>query len=270
MKRTSLETENRQLEIFDLLRVNLKVFAGPLDLLLDLIRQKKMDIREISLAEICEPYLEQLELMEAINMDIAIDFLDIASTLILIKSRSLLPKTSEPLEDEENFDTEEQLKQKLIEYQRFQNIAEALNQREIMGREVFCRPETVETNAVDGAEVFEDLSVYALIKAYRQLMIRKSYQKPHEVISESYTLEEKILELLRLFQSGESRTFHDLCPVRPHKPEIVIAFLAVLELARLFLIRTQQVQEFSILHCHPNNSIRDYLSQYEETMLSAS
>ncbi len=265
-----MENDNRQLEIFDLLQVNLKVFAGPLDLLLDLIRRKKMDIRDVSLAEICKPYLDQLDLMEAINMDIAIEFLDIASTLILIKSKSLLPRDAVYLDDDETLDTEEQLKQKLIEYQKYQSIAETLNSRELLGRELFGRPEIVETEIENSMEAFEDLSVYTLIKAYRQLIIKKGYRKPHEVVSESYSLEEKILEFLKIFQSGEIFPFPDLCPRHPSKPEIIISFMAILELTRLFLLQIQQVQEFSVLHCRPNSNIGDYLSQYEESILSAS
>lgn len=265
-----MENENRQLEIFDLLRVNLTVFAGPLDLLLDLIRRKKMDIREVSLAEICEPYLEQLDLMEAINMDIAIEFLDIASTLILIKSRSLLPRGNEGIEDEDPLETEEQLRQKLLEYQKYQTIAENLNGRELLGRELFGRPEIVEMEMDSPIEVFEDLSVYGLIKAYRRLIVRKGYRKPHEVVSETYSLEEKILAFLKIFQSGEIYTFPELCPRHPSKPEIVVSFMAVLELARLFLLQIQQAEEFSVLHCRPNNNVADYLTQFEESVLSAS
>ncbi|MFH2131518.1 MAG: segregation/condensation protein A [bacterium] len=269
-----MESENRQLEIFDLLQFNLNIFEGPLDLLLDLIRKKKMDIRDISLAEICEPYLEQLDLMEAINMDIAIEFLDIASTLILIKSKTLLPNDPTSIEEDEFLDTEEQLKQKLIEYLKFQMIAEGLNRRELLGREMFGRPDVVETESETGIEssieMVEQLSVYALIKAYRQLIIKKGYQKPHEVAQETYSLEEKILEFLKIFQSGEMRTFLDLCPRNPTKPEIIISFMAILELARLFLMRIQQVQEFGILHCIPNDNISEYRADFEISIPNAS
>ncbi|NQU66029.1 MAG: segregation/condensation protein A [SAR324 cluster bacterium] len=265
-----MESENRQLEIFDLLNVNLKVFAGPLDLLLDLIRKKKMDIREISLSEICEPYLEQMELMEAFNMDVAIEFLDIASTLILIKSRTLLPQDSRTVEGEEFLDTEEQLKQKLIEYQKFQLLAEELNQRELLGRELFGRPEIVESEIENRFEVFDDLSVYSLIKAYRQLIIKKGYHKPHAVSAETFSLEEKILAFLKIFQCGKMQTFSDLCPRNPTKPEIIISFMAILELARLFLLQIQQMQEFDVLHCIPNSNVNDFLGNYDTAVPNAS
>lgn len=265
-----VESENKQLEIFDLLRVNLKVFAGPLDLLLDLIRKKKMDIREISLSEICEPYLEQLDLMEAFNMDVAIEFLDIASTLILIKSRTLLPRDTRSIEDEELLDTEEQLKQKLIEYQKFQLLAEELNCRKLLGRDVFGRPEIVEAEIENSYEVFEDLSVYSLMKAYRQLIIKKGYQKPHEIIAETFSLEETMLTFLKIFKIGETQSFPDLCPRNPSKPEIIISFIAILELARLFLVQIHQMQDFDVLHCIPNSNVNDYLINYEASVPNAS
>ena len=258
-----MESENRQLEIFDLLQVNLKVFEGPLDLLLDLIRRKKMDIGDISLSEICEPYLEQLDLMEAFNMDVAIEFLDIASTLILIKSRTLLPQSSVTMEDDEILDTEEQLRQKLIEYQKFQSIAEGLNQRVLLGRDMFGRPEGVDTEMENSVESFEDLSIYSLIKAYRQLIIKKGYRKPHEIVSEVYSLEERILAFLKIFQSGEMQSFPDLCPRNPSKPEIIISLMAILELTRLFLVQIQQMKDFDVLHCIPNGNVSDYLMNYE-------
>ncbi|MBT3225405.1 MAG: segregation/condensation protein A [Deltaproteobacteria bacterium] len=258
-----VESENRQLEIFDLLRVNLKVFEGPLDLLLDLIRKKKMDIGEISLSEICEPYLEQLDLMEAFNMEVAIEFLDIASTLILIKSRTLLPQNTTAMEDEDIMDTEQQLRQKLIEYQKFQTIAEGLNRRELLGRDMFGRPDVVEAEIENSVELFEDLSIYSLIKAYRQLIIKKGYHKPHEIVAAAYSLEEKILAFLKVFQSGEIQTLPDLCPRNPTKPEIIISLMAILELTRLFLLQIQQMKDFDVLHCIPNSNVSDYLMNFE-------
>ncbi len=258
-----MESGDRQLEIFDLLQVNLKVFEGPLDLLLDLIRKKKMDIGEISLSEICEPYLEQLDLMEAFNMEVAIEFLDIASTLILIKSRTLLPQNAATIEDEEYLDTEAQLRQKLIDYQKFQTLAEGLNRRELLGREIFGRPDVVETEFENSTELFEDLSIYALIKAYRQLIIKKGYHKPHEIVAEAYSLEEKIVAFLKNFQTGEIQAIPDLCPRNPTKPEIIISLMAILELTRLFLLQIQQMRDFDVLHCIPNSNVGAYLVNYK-------
>jgi segregation and condensation protein A len=174
------------------------------------------------------------------------------------------------LEEEDIFDTEEQLRQKLIEYQKFQSIAEGLNQRVLLGRDMFGRPEGVETEMENSVESFEDLSIYSLIKAYRQLIIKKGYRKPHEIVSEVYSLEERILAFLKIFQSGEMQAFPDLCPRNPSKPEIIISLMAILELTRLFLVQIQQMKDFDVLHCIPNNNVSDYLMNYEVSVSAES
>jgi len=262
--------ENQQLEIFDLLNVNLKIFEGPLELLLDLIRKKKMDIQEIPLTEICAPYLEYLEMMEEFNMEIAIEFLDIASTLILIKSRSLLPRTSDEDELEEGLNTEEQLRQKLLEYQKYKNISETLNQRDLLGRELFSRPENIEKDPEEILLEFEDLTVYSLIKSYHHILKRKGYQKPHEISSEEYSLEHKILEFLKIFQTGDVQSFHHICPKSPSTAEVVISFLAILELCRRSLLELHQMEEFGPVHCKPIENIADYIPVFKEQIPFAS
>ncbi|MBU2511465.1 segregation/condensation protein A [bacterium] len=266
-----MDKDNQQLEIFDLLNIHLPVFEGPLDLLLDLIRKKRMDIRDIPLAEICEPYLAYLDLMEEFNMDIAIEFLDIASTLILIKSKTLLPRQQDE-EDlhEDEFDTEEQLRQKLIEYQKYKDIAEELNQREILGRDVFPRPEIFDKDQDVKEFPSEDLSIYALLKAYHDTLRKCSYRKPHEVSKEEFSIEQKILELLKIFKPGNIQLFSSLCPNNPTKSEIIIAFMAILELAKLLLIQIHQMREFGPMHCKPTPNIGDYIPRYRDQMPNAS
>ncbi len=266
-----MDKDNQQLEIFDLLNISLPVFEGPLDLLLDLIRKKRMDIQDIPLAEICEPYLEYLDLMEEFNMDIAIEFLDIASTLILIKSKTLLPKLqAEDDLQEDEFDTEEQLRQKLIEYQKYKSIAEDLNQREILGRDIFPRPDIIEENEDVKEFPSEDLSIYALLKAYHDTLRKCSYRKPHEISKEEFSIEQKILELLKIFKLGNIQLFTSLCPNNPSKSEIIITFMAILELTKLLLLQIHQMQEFGPMHCKPNPDIGDYIPRYREQIPNAS
>ncbi len=262
--------ENQQLEIFDLLNVSLPVFEGPLDLLLDLIRKKKMDISEIPLTEICEPYLEYLDLMKEFNMDIAIEFLDIASTLILIKSKTLLPRIEDDgIDDEDDLDTEEKLRQKLIEYQKYKTLAEELNQRDLLGRDLFPRPEIEETNETV-EPLIEDLTVYSLIKAYYDVLRKKSYRKPHEISKEEFPIERKILEIMKILQTGQIQLFPNLCPRNPTKSEIVIGFMAILELAKLFLLQIHQMHEFGPLHCKPSQNITEYIPVYQQQFPTAS
>lgn len=266
-----MEKGNQQLEIFDLLNVHLPIFDGPLDLLLDLIRKKKMDIREIPLTEICEPYLDYLNLMEAFNMDIAIEFLDIASTLILIKSKTLLPRKEDELTDEEDpLDTEEKLRQKLIEYQKFKTLAENLNQRALMGRDVFSRVAEVSDLPASHELLIDDLSVYNLIKAYLETLQKKAYHKPHEISKEEFPIEQKILELMKIFQSGQIQLLQNLYPPNPIKSEIIIAFMAILELAKMLLLQIQQIREFGPVHCKPSPTIGEFIPLYQEQVPNAS
>lgn len=266
-----MESENHQLEIFDLLKVNLPVFEGPLDLLLDLIRKKKMDIQDIPLAEICEPYLEYLELMEEFNMEIAIEFLDIASTLILIKSKTLLPRGSDDGDEEgDAFETEETLRQRLIEYQKFKEIAVEMNEREILGRDLFSRPEIIDEEEQADGPVMDELSIYSLLKAYHETLKKQLYVKPHGIAREEFSIDRKILELLKIFKSGQMQLFINLCPRNPSRSELIIAFLAILELAKLLLLQIHQMQEFGPLHCKPSPNVGDYIPRYREQIPNAS
>ncbi len=266
-----MDKENHQLEIFDVLNINLPVFEGPLDLLLDLIRKKKMNIQDIPLAEICEPYLEYLDLMEEFNMDIAIEFLDIASTLILIKSRTLLPKLEDEQEfEEDELDTEEKLRQRLIEYQKFKELSDTLNERELLGRDLFPRPDIPDEEEDTREFISDDLTIYALLKAYHDTIRKSSYKKPHEVTKEEFSIDQKILELLKIFHNGEMQIFSNLYPVDPTKSEIIISFMAILELAKLLLLQIHQMQEFGPMHCKPSPNIGDYIPRYREQIPTAS
>jgi segregation and condensation protein A len=261
-------TETRQLEIFDLLNVNLDAFSGPLELLLDLIRRKKMDIQTVALAEICQPYLVQLEMMEAVNMEIAVEFLDIASTLMLIKSKALLPEAD--LAEEDGIDTEAQLRLRLVEYQKNKELADVLNRRSLLGREHFARPEMIDEEGEAESETYEELTVYGLIQAYRQLMCKRDYRKPHQVVHETVSIEEQILTFLRIFSSGADHAFFDLCPHRPSRAEIIISLLALLELSRRFLLNLYQIREFGPIHCRPVPDIAAHIGLYKAQLPNAS
>ena len=262
--------QGKQLEIFDLLKVNLTAFEGPLDLLLELIRKHKMDIRDISLAEICAPYLEYIEFMEEFDMDVAIEFLDIASTLILIKSKSLLPRPElEDIEDD-GLDTEEELRRKLIEYQRYKYISEYFDKRDILGRDTFTRPQLLEEDKTDVITEFADLSVYNLLMAYKRSQRKKSYRKPHTISKPEFPIERKIIEFLPLFKSGQTQLFRHLVAYDADRSEIVVSFMAVLELSKLFLMKLHQMQEFGPIHCKPIENIEEYIPKFENQFKNVS
>ena len=196
-------------------------------------------------------------------MEIAMEFLDIASTLILIKSRALLPRDNYEIEEDEEFETEERLRQKLIEYQKYKSIAAILIQNNLLGRDHFPRPDLESSLPVELNTVVEELSVYGLLKAFHSVRKKQDFKKPHEIIREEFSVEQRILELLKIMQSGEILFFHSLCPVNPTASEIIVSFLAVLELARLYLVQLQQIQEFGPIHCTPSRDISEHIPLME-------
>jgi len=244
--------ETVQLNIFDFLVVKQQNFEGPLDLLLELISQRKMSVHDIALKDICKPYLEYLEHMENFNMEVAVEFLHIASSLILIKSKSLLPFQDEDSLEEDPFDTEEQLKQKLIDYQRYKQIAAFMKNFDLLGRDTFTRPfklEEIESEEETGS--LEDLDIYSLIKAYHALMVRQSYDKPHQVSAEILSLEERLLEIISLLKNGSKLVYKDLVGGKPQKMDWILTFLSILELTRFYVIRLLQAEEFGGLYIMP-------------------
>lgn len=260
-------TSPEQLDFLDPLKVNLASFEGPLELLLELVRKKKMDLQEIPLAEICEPYLEYINLMEEFDMEIAIEFLEIASTLVLIKSRSLLPKAPVEEEGEEGLDPEEELRRRLLEYQQYKAAAEKLSSGNLLGRDCFSRPDIPdddeEKKEKEPELIFEELSVYTLVKAYKRALGRRRYHKPHQIEKEELPIEQRILEFMHRLQPGEVHIFQHLLPADPAKPEVVVSFMAVLELAKLLLVKLHQMQEFGPLHCEPATHIKEQIPFYE-------
>lgn len=265
---------DEQLNIFGPLKVHLSTFEGPLELLLDLVRKKKMDLSEISLSEICEPYIKYLELMEEFDMDIAMEFLEIASTLILIKSRSLLPQVTDDLDDD--LDPEEELKKRLIEYMKYKEVANNLSQFDQLGRDCFSRPESIDEDenvmAVDDNPIviFEELSIYSLLRAYQSAISRKNFHKPHEVKKDELPIEQKILQFMRYLKSGELYIFEHLLPNNVSRAELVISFLAILELAKLLLLKLHQIQQLGTLRCEPDKKIEEQISYYENLWQKAS
>ncbi len=241
-----------------------------MDLLLELIRKQKMDIREIPLAEVCTPYLEYIEFMKEFDMDIAIEFLDIASTLVLIKSRTLLPKPEEP-EDDESTDTEEQLRIKLIEYHRYKLISEYFDHRDVLGRDTFTRPNISDEEEQQEAEIqFSELSVYELLMAYKRSIQKKEFRKSHAISKDEYPIERKILELTRLFKSGQTLIFQHIFIHTPKRSEVIISFMAILELAKLMMMKLHQMSEFGPIHCKPADDFEKLIPKCEHQFRNVS
>lgn len=218
--------------------VQLEIFEGPLDLLLHLIKKNEVSITDIPIATITEQYLSTLELIQSLNLDVAGEFLVMAATLIHIKSRMLLPPGEEEDEEEEGGDPREELIRRLLEYQRFKEAAEELEKREILRRDVFVRPSEV-PDEMESVE-FEGLSLFDLISALRHVLDRFPEERVHEVTLERISVREKMSSLLDDLHRRGKVIFQSLFEAAVSRLEVVVTFLAMLELVKIRAIRVAQ------------------------------
>lgn len=219
-------------------KVQLDIFEGPLDLLLHLIKKNEVSITDIPIATITEQYLATLQLMESLNLDLAGEFLVMAATLIHIKSRMLLPPGEDDDEAEEEGDPRAELARQLLEYQRFKEAAEELQGREILARDVFTRSSEPPDEAA-GVE-FEAVSLFDLMAAMRQVLERFSGESVHEVTLERISMREKMNSILDHLHRAGKAVFQSLFEEVASRMEVVVTFLAVLELVKMRAVRIWQ------------------------------
>ena len=230
--------------------VRLEMFEGPLDLLLHLIHKNELDITNIPIALITEQYLEYLKLMKVLNLDIAGEYLLMASTLLYIKSKMLLPASSEE-EEEEGEDPRAELVRRLLEYQKYKEAAAELEKRPMLDRDVFIRSTPMEIEDA-GEEERVEVSLFELIEAFRKILERAKTEEFHEVILDRLSVEEKVQEILSLLQKEKrSMAFHLLFPEQASRRVIIITFLAILELVKMKLVRIFQLAPFETIRISP-------------------
>ena len=214
-------------------QVQLEMYEGPLDLLLHLIKKNELSITDIPIAVITEQYLATLDVMHSLNLDIASEFLVMAATLIYIKSKMLLPPGEVEEEDEEDEEeiSREELIRRLLEYQKFKEAALELEQQERLHRDVFARspevPEGVESGGLDG------LSLFDLISAFRRIVERYPQESRHPVEVERFTVREQMDRLLESLHRQPRVVFQTLFEGASSRMELVVTFLALLELIRV-------------------------------------
>jgi segregation and condensation protein A len=227
----------------------LEGFEGPLDLLLHLIQKNELDILNIPIALITEQYLEYLQLMKVLNLDVAGEYLLMASTLLHIKSKMLLPKSSEREEEEE--DPREELIRRLLEYQKYKQAGGELEKRPMLDRDVFIRLMPAEPEEVPEEERIE-VNLLELLEAFRQVLERVKTETVHEVILEHLSVEDKIQEILMLLErENRSLTFHRLFPEQASRRVVIITLLAILELVKMKRIRIFQLVPFETIRVSP-------------------
>jgi len=226
----------------DAYQVKLDAFEGPLDLLLHLIRKNELNIYDIPIALITEQYLGYITLMQDLNLDVAGEFLVMASTLIHIKSRTLLPRPDPAQEEGAEEDPREALVRRLLEHQKYKAAAELLHERETLRSAQYMRPdERVAEAAGEGYEPELEVDLFSLLAAFKGVLERAS-RRPVVILPPSQiSIEERIKQVLERLSETEACGFEDLFSDGDgSRPFLIVTFLALLEMIRLKLIRVFQ------------------------------
>ncbi|HBR15205.1 MAG TPA: hypothetical protein DD723_06660 [Candidatus Omnitrophica bacterium] len=227
-------------------KLRLDVFEGPLDLLLYLIKKDDIDISNIPIAEITDQYMKYIEMMQMLDLDVVGDFLVMAATLMQIKSKMLLPPDPQ-VEEEEQEDPRDELVRRLQEYKRFKEIADALQEKEILRRDFFARAADEElTDQIknEAKETFFEANLFDLINALTEALKKLPEDVIHEIVKDEFTVERKIHDVLHVLLDRSSILLKDLFGQSKSKIEVIVTFLAVLELIRLKEIKVIQKQVF--------------------------
>lgn len=228
----------------DALEVILEAFEGPLDLLLYLIRRQNLEILDISIASITQQYVDYIEMMSEMRLELAAEYLVMAAMLAEIKSRMLLPRVNEGEEDED--DPRANLIRRLQEYERYKNVAEELDVIPRQGREVF----DASANPPDMKLVkpLPEVDLKDLILAFNGVMKRIQVNAKHHIQLEPLSIRERMTEILSAITSDNFTTFESLFSVKEGRSGVVVTFIAILELAKQSMIEIVQSEPFSPIH----------------------
>ena len=226
----------------DSIQIKLQSFEGPLDLLVHLIKKNQMNVYDIQISVITKQYLEYLNLLQELNLDLASEFLVMAATLIHIKSKMLLPRpetaAGDPGEEEDPRDT---LVRRLLEHQKFKAAAELLHEKEILRSAQWGRPESrLEEIAGDDYEPEFEVDLFSLLSAFKQVLERARERPPVVLPAEQISIELRIDQMLERLSETEACGFEDLFDDVASRGELIVTFLALLEMIRLKLIRVFQ------------------------------
>jgi segregation and condensation protein A len=228
--------------------VKLDLFEGPLDLLLHLIKRSEVEIADIPIAAITDQYLAMIEGVGELNLDNAGEYLVMAATLTFIKSRMLLPGTPGD-DDEGDEDPRSELVQQLLEYQRFREAASHLGSRPLLRRDVFVgggeRPDPA--TADDEGPPVRDATLGDLLEALRRVLERTAKPRPHEIMRPMRSVGECVQAILSRFALSDEVDFGDLFDADSDRGDVIVTFLALLELVRLRVIRAHQDERFGAI-----------------------
>jgi segregation and condensation protein A len=229
-------------------QITIPEFDGPMDLLLHLIREHELDIYDIHISKITKEYLAYLDLMESLNIEIAGDFLVMAATLMQIKSRMLLPVDPSPDEPEE--DPRVELMRRLVEYKKFKDASEQLQELEKGRAHLLPRNVPTDMKEVGEEEHLEEVTLFGLLAAFKDILIHTQEDTTAELVRPEITVSQKINDLMDMLHTDRRIIFRPILTACRTKIEKVVALLALLELIRLKLVRVVQNTIFGEIEVH--------------------
>jgi segregation and condensation protein A len=247
------------------LTIQLPKFEGPMALLIYLIRKDEMDIFDIKIHEITKQYLDYIKLMKELDLELAGEFIAMASTLIHIKSRMLLPQYNENGEIVETEDPRKELVQRLLEYQKYQEAAKNLYERPLLGRDVFSRGIREKLETKEDEIVLEENALFSLISAYRNA-VRSIKKKIHQVAARAQSIASRILEIKDRIPVGAKIGMSELIDSLTEKRrQVLITFLSLLELGKLGFVTLYQSETYQEIYIEARKTIdTNLLDRVEE------
>ena len=225
------------------LQVFLDAFEGPLDLLLYLIRKQNLDILDIPIADITQQYVDYINLMKELELELAGEYLLMAAMLAEIKSRLLLP-IFEEIEDEE--DPRAELVRRLLEYERYRKVSEEINELDRVGRDIY--PSSVETAEFEQPLVLPDIQLKELVISFQEVLKKAEMFSALHFTKEPLSVKERMIKILEKIENEDFVRFEDLFDLKEQKIGLVVTFLAILELMKELLIEIVQAEEFGTIH----------------------
>jgi segregation and condensation protein A len=237
-------------------QIRLPCFEGPLDLLLHLIRKEQLSIYNIPITRVCESYLHHLELMQQMDFNVAGEFMVMAATLIYLKSAVLLPSETADAED----DPRKPLVAQLLEYERFKKASEQINARAWLGRDLYGRPAGALSDILPQESLLdsplEPIDPFALLKAFKVANDR-TRKPPMEIETDPVSIKDKVAAITEVLKSQEVVEFLKLLPAHALVSEVIVSFLAILELAKLKFIDIVQIENFGPIQVRGKRSLDD-------------
>jgi len=228
-------------------QIKLEIFEGPMDLLLHLIKKHELDIYSIPIALITQQYLEYIEFMKSLDMEIAGEFLVMASTLTHIKSKMMLPPLENPEGEDDGVDPQAELIRRLLEYKSLKEAAGSLENKEETWSHVYTRQaETAAANVPDDEPLLFDFHLFDLLAALKDVMARTP-EASFDITTESISITEKISQILARLEITDSVLFADLFEGNTTKPQVIGTFLALLELIKTRIVKAFQIEQFGAI-----------------------